>query len=80
MKFHEKLILVNINNLYILSQNLRSPKPFSEVALQTRESPKRPYFPLPVSILQAEHGCLTRGRLDFIEEKRAELLLKYFCK
>ena len=26
-------------------------KPFSEVALQTRESLKRPYFPLPLSIL-----------------------------
>ena len=26
-------------------------EPFSEVALQTRESLKRPYFPLPLSIL-----------------------------
>ena len=26
-------------------------KPFSEVALQTRESLERPYFPMPLSIL-----------------------------
>ena len=29
----------------------RMKKPFSEVALQTRESLERPYFPLPLSIL-----------------------------
>ena len=34
-----------------LTRASRSPKPFSEVALQTRESLKRPYFPLPLSIL-----------------------------
>ena len=40
-------------------------KPFSEVALQTRESLKRPYFPLPLSILAGTH--------------RIMLLLYFFC-
>ena len=33
-------------------------KPFSEVALQTRESLKRPYFPLPLSILPGTNVIL----------------------
>ena len=46
--------------IYILNLKLKKvttsltggiKKPFSEVALQTRESLKRPYFPLPLSIL-----------------------------
>ena len=45
----------------------RSPflKPFSEVALQTRESLKGPYFPLPLSILAGTNLIM--------------LLLLFFC-
>ncbi|CBI35056.3 unnamed protein product, partial [Vitis vinifera] len=41
--------------------------PFSEVALQTRESLKSPYFPLPLSILPValalRYGLSTRRKL-----------------
>ena len=41
-------------------------EPFSEVALQTRESLKRPYFPLPLSILAGTNLIML-------------LFLFYFC-
>ena len=45
---------------------IKNQKPFSEVALQTRESLKRPYFPLPLSILAGTNLIML-------------LLLLFFC-
>ena len=39
------------SSFLISTKSKNKKKPFSEVALQTRESLKRPYFPLPLSIL-----------------------------
>ena len=56
---HDLFPFIYILNIYILNIKLKKAttsltrgikKPFSEVALQTRESLKRPYFP-PLSIL-----------------------------
>ena len=66
-------------------------KPFSEVALQTRESLKRPYFPLPLSILAGTNLIMllsfflqppfdsqeNSSLFDFRE--KPEKLLLFFC-
>ena len=65
--------------IYILNLKLKKvttsltggiKKPFSEVALQTRESLKRPYFPLPLSILAGTNLIMLLLLL---------LLLLFFC-
>ena len=46
------------SSFLISTKSKNKKKPFSEVALETRESLKRPYFPLPLSILPGTNVIL----------------------